>query len=84
MVVMNDLLDMTHLLTRLRAVPGMKDAAPAMVKEELDRAVDLAGKLSMPTLGRAWQILLRGVGEVNNAPNPQKAAEMILIRLSYR
>lgn len=82
-VVMNDLLDMTHLLTRLRAVPGMKDAAPAMVKEELDRAVDLAGKLSMPTLGRAWQILLKGVGEVNNAPNPQKAAEMILIRLSY-
>jgi DNA polymerase-3 subunit gamma/tau len=37
----------------------------------------------MPSLGRAWQILLKGLAEVNTAPNPQAAAEMVLIRLMY-
>lgn len=82
-VVMNDLLDMTHLLTRLRALPQLKEAGQTMVREETERAADLAAKLSMPTLGRAWQILLKGLGEVNMAPIPQKAADMILIRLAY-
>lgn len=82
-VIMNDLLDMTHLLTRFRALPQLKEAGQTMVREETERAADLAAKLSMPTLGRAWQILLKGLGEVNMAPIPQKAAEMILIRLAY-
>jgi DNA polymerase-3 subunit gamma/tau len=37
----------------------------------------------MPALGKSWQILLKGIGEVQTAPNPSAAAEMILIRLSY-
>lgn len=82
-VLINDMLDFTHLLTRLRAVPKMNDTHGAVAKETLERAADLAGKLSMPSLGRAWQILLKGLAEVNNAPNPQAAAEMIVIRLAY-
>ena len=82
-VVMNDLLDMTHFLTRLRAAPGMKESGQTMAKEELDRAENLSAARSMPTLGRAWQILLKGLAEVNVAPNPQKAAEMVIIRMSY-
>ena len=54
-----------------------------MPEADLNRAADLAGSLSMPALARTWQILLKGIGEVNAAPNPQKAAEMILIRLAY-
>ena len=82
-VLMNDMLDFTHLLTRLRAVPQMGETHGAIAKETMERAADLAGKLSMPSLGRAWQILLKGMAEVNNAPNPQAAAEMIVIRLAY-
>ena len=47
------------------------------------RLRDLAGSLSMPALGRTWQILLKGLQEVTHAPNPQNAAEMVLIRLAY-
>ena len=37
----------------------------------------------MPTLGKTWQLLLKGLGEVNIAPSPQTAAEMVIIRLVY-
>ena len=71
-VLINDMLDFTHLMTRLRAVPDMKDAQSVMAQDALEAAADLAGKLSMPTLGRAWQILLKGLQEVNQAPSPQE------------
>ena len=81
-VVIQDLLDITHLLTKHRALPQNKDMA-LMPEGEQKRLEDLADSLSMPTLGRTWQILLKGLAEVHNAPNPQKAAEMVIIRLIY-
>ncbi len=82
-VLLNDMLDFTHLLTRARAVPQAAEGQGALAKDAQGRITDLSTKLSMPSLGRAWQILLKGMGEVNNAPNPQAAAEMIIIRLAY-
>lgn len=82
-VLLQDLLDLTHVLTKLRAVPEMKDMKQAMAEGEIARASELAAKLSMPTLGKTWQILLKGLGEVQSAPSPQSAAEMVLIRLAY-
>ncbi len=82
-VIIGDMLDLSHLLTKLRAVPSMRETLQVMAKEEMDRAATLAAKLSMPALGRIWQILLKGLNEVNYAPVPQKAAEMIVIRLAY-
>ncbi len=37
----------------------------------------------MAILSRAWQMLLKGLEEAANAPNPAAAAEMVLIRLAY-
>ncbi|MCB9983837.1 MAG: DNA polymerase III subunit gamma/tau [Rhodospirillales bacterium] len=82
-VLVQDLLDLTHVLTRLRAVPETKEMSHAMAADEVARAADLAAKLSMPTLGKTWQVLLKGLAEVRDAPNPQSAAEMVLIRLAY-
>ena len=82
-VVIQDLLDLTHVLTKLRAVPEAKDMKHAMSADEVKRAAELAQKLSMPTLGKTWQILLKGLSEVQAAPNPQSAAEMVVIRLAY-
>lgn len=82
-VIVGDLLDMTHLITRLRAAPALKESQTAMAAEEVARAAALAAKLSMPTLARAWQILLKGLNEITYAPMPQKAAEMVMIRLAY-
>ncbi|MCK5284492.1 MAG: DNA polymerase III subunit gamma/tau [Alphaproteobacteria bacterium] len=81
--LMQDLLDLTHILTKLRAVPEAKEMKNAMSADSIARASEFAGKLSMPTLGKTWQLLLKGLGEVQIAPNPQTAAEMVVIRLSY-
>ncbi len=82
-VMLQDLLDITHMLTRFRAVPDAKDMKQALSPDMVARVDALAQKLSMPTLGKTWQVLLKGLGEVNIAPNPQIAAEMVLIRLVY-
>lgn len=81
--LMQDLLDITHLLTRFRAVPQAKEMKQALPAEQIERLGAMATNLSMPTLGRAWQIFLKGLSEVSIAPSPQNAAEMVLIRLAY-
>lgn len=82
-LLMQDLLDFIHLMTRQRAVPDYQEAQGAFSADIMAQVSDLASRLSMPTLGRAWQLVLKGLDEVNTAPNPQAAAEMIVIRLAY-
>jgi len=82
-VVIQDLLALTHLLTKLRVAPNIDGVNFVLSGDQLERAKEMAGKLSMPSLSKAWQILLKGLDEVNSAPNPQNAAEMVIIRLSY-
>ncbi len=82
-VLIQDMLDFVHLLTKARVVPNGGEGNAVMAPEMKDRIGSLSIKMSMPSLSRAWQILLKGIAEVNSAPNPQSAAEMILIRLSY-
>ena len=81
--VMQDLLDLTHLLTKIRAVPQTSESDHALAPDTIKRAAALAKDLTMPTLGKTWQLLLKGLQEVQTAPNPQSAAEMVLIRLTY-
>ena len=81
--IVQDLLDLVHVLTKLRAIPAAKDMKSAMAADQVERASGLAASLSMPSLAKAWQILLKGLSEVQAAPNPQSALEMVVIRLSY-
>jgi DNA polymerase-3 subunit gamma/tau len=37
----------------------------------------------MPVLARVWQMLLKGIDEVQTAPSAKQAAEMVLVRLAY-
>jgi DNA polymerase-3 subunit gamma/tau len=55
----------------------------ALPEAERVRGGALAQSLSVPVLGRAWQMLLKGVAEVETAPDRRAAAEMVLIRLCY-
>lgn len=82
-IVIQDMLELTHILTKCRAVPELEDAKYNISGDQLGRARTLAALLSMPTLSKTWQILLAGLNEVNAAPNPQNAAEMLVIRLTY-
>ncbi len=81
-VVLQDLLDFTHFLTRFKVVPETA-LDPGTPETERVRGGELSGKLGMPSLTRAWQILLKGLGEVQSAPVPFDAAEMVIVRLAY-
>ena len=82
LTVMQDLLDLTHWLTRLIVAPEAA-VGPATSEVERERGREMAGKLSLPILGRAWQMLMKGLGEVQVAQAPLAAAEMAVVRLCY-
>jgi len=81
-VVIADLLAVTHTVTRLKLAPALAESA-ALAEAERTRGAALAAVFSLPQLGRAWQMLLKGVAEVNEAPDRLAAAEMVLIRLAH-
>jgi DNA polymerase-3 subunit gamma/tau len=81
-VLIADLLGLAHLLTRLKSVPALSTSS-SLPEAERTRGLALANSLSIPWLGRLWQMLLKGVAEVEHAPDRRGAAEMILIRLCH-
>jgi DNA polymerase-3 subunit gamma/tau len=77
-----DLAEFTHLVTRIKVVPAAADDA-SLTPDERSRGRDLAQRLPMRALTRAWQILFKGNEETGRAGNALQAAEMTLIRLAY-
>ncbi|GGK41004.1 DNA polymerase III subunit gamma/tau [Salinarimonas ramus] len=81
-MVLQELASFTHLTTRMKLVP-QADQDPTLSQEERTRASAYAQTLSVRALSRAWQILLKAIPEVSQAPRPMPAAEMVLVRLAY-
>ncbi len=80
--ILTDLASFTHWVTRLKVNPqAVQD--PSRAEAEKLRGAELAKSLSMASLTRAWQMLLKGLGELRDAPDPLAAAEMVLIRLAH-
>ncbi|MGV1767821.1 DNA polymerase III subunit gamma/tau [Rhizobium rhizogenes] len=81
-VVLTDLADFTHLVTRLKYVP---DAAndPSLSEVERNKAAEFAQGVAVTTLSRIWQMLLKGIPETESAARTAGAAEMVLIRLAH-
>ncbi|HUX79552.1 MAG TPA: DNA polymerase III subunit gamma/tau [Alphaproteobacteria bacterium] len=80
--ILEDLLDLTHWLQCLKMSPSLAQDI-TLTAEKRQRGEELAETLSIPTLTRVWQILLKGFEEVKRAPSPQKALEVIVIRLTH-
>src|SRR5690606_20304197 len=80
--MLTDLAEFTHLVTRLRFVPTAAGDA-SLSEDERRRGAEFAEKLSVRVLSRAWQMLLKGITEVQGASRPAVAAEMVLIRLAH-
>ena len=78
--LLRGLLEAVHGITRAK-VGGQQD--PAQSVEEREAYADWAGRLSHATIHRLWQLLLKGLGEVNTAPLPLEAAEMALLRVIH-
>ena len=81
-VIARDLLELTHWLTRLKVAPAAGDDL-AVADAERRHGREMADKLSMAALVRAWQILLKGLQEAQTAPMPLAAVEMLVIRLAF-
>ncbi|MBB4571243.1 DNA polymerase III subunit gamma/tau [Rhizobium leucaenae] len=81
-VVLTDLADFTHLVTRLKYVPDAADD-PSLSEVERTKAVEFAQGVAVTTLSRFWQMLLKGIPETETAARTAGAAEMVLIRLAH-
>ncbi|MEZ2328216.1 DNA polymerase III subunit gamma/tau [Mesorhizobium sp. RCC_202] len=80
--VLTDLAEFNHLVTRLRFVPSAADDA-TLSEDERRRGADFANTLSVRVLSRTWQMLLKGIPEVQSSNRPVSAGEMVLIRLAH-
>jgi len=81
-VILSDLAEFTNFVTRVKIVPAIADNV-AFGETERMRAREFAAKLSMRVLSRMWQMLLKGIAEVQAATRPAAAAEMVLVRIAY-
>ena len=82
LMVLQDLLELTHYLTKVKVSPEMA-RDQALPEAERVRGAALAKALSVPVLTRTWQMLGKGISEVQQAFSPQQALEMVLIRLLF-
>jgi DNA polymerase-3 subunit gamma/tau len=81
-IVLIDLADFTHYVTRLKLAPNAAGNA-AISETERVRGTAFAEKLSLRSLSRAWQMLVKGIEETAEAPRPLASAEMVLVRLCH-
>ena len=81
LAVLQDLAQICHEVTRTKVVGGNSSAGAT--PDEAKRFGEMAGKLTVPQLARAWQLLLKALAEVQTAPDTAAAAEMALIRMAY-
>ncbi len=81
-VLLGDLLELLHTLTRLKSVPELRHSRE-LPELERTRGAEIADRIDMAVIGRAWQMLLKGLAEVETAPDRRAAGEMVLIRLCY-
>jgi DNA polymerase-3 subunit gamma/tau len=82
LAILTDLGEFVHVVTRLKLVPdAAKDTA--LSQSERERGLGFAKTVPIRALTMAWQIILKGLGEVQAAARAKVAAEMVLVRLAY-
>ena len=81
-VILTDLAEFTHLVTRMKYVPDAREDA-SLNEVERTQGSEFAQKLATPILSRTWQMLLKAITEVSNSNRPFATAEMALIRIGH-
>ena len=82
MAIMRDLAEITHWISVVKITPDAADD-PTVSPDERARGATLSEQLAMRVLTRMWQMLLKVLDEVAQAPNSMMAAEMAIIRLTH-
>ena len=78
--ILRGLMESLHAATRAKAGATAEALQSA---EEREGAAEMAQKLGWGTIHRLWQMLLKGLQDVEIAPDPREAAEMALLRLIH-
>jgi DNA polymerase-3 subunit gamma/tau len=78
--LLRGLLEAVHGIARAK-VGGADD--PAQAAEERAAYADWAARLGFAAIHRLWQMLLKGLGEIEAAPAPLEASEMALLRVIH-
>jgi DNA polymerase-3 subunit gamma/tau len=78
--LLRGLMEALHSATRAKAGAN---AGALLSAEERESAGQMAQQLSWGTIHRLWQMLLKGLQDVEIAPDPREAAEMALLRLIH-
>ncbi len=82
MAVLRDLAEVTHWVSVIRITPEAAND-PTVGPDERARGQAMAGALPVRVLSRMWQMLLKALEEVAQAPNAMMAAEMAVIRMTH-
>ena len=82
LAVLRDLAGLAHWVSVIKITPEAAED-PTIGPDERTRGVDMAKRLPMRVLTRMWQMLLKALDEVGQAPNALMAAEMAVIRLTH-
>jgi len=81
-IILQDLIEFNHFIAKLKAAPAILDNS-VLSEDEKSRGKELSASLSMNTLTRSWQIMLKGIEELNYSPNANYSLDMLIIKLLY-
>ena len=80
--LIQDLIGITHMLAKVKIIPKAIDDV-SMTENEKIFCQKIAKDIPVAILSKIWQMLIKGLSELNVAPSQIDAAEMILIRIAY-
>ncbi len=81
MLVLQDLIEITHLIAKVKVLPEfINDASLSETDREMCKKLSSA---PIAILSKIWQMLIKGLSELQYAAVQIDALEMILIRIAY-
>ena len=82
MIVLQDLINITHDMAKIKIVPALLNST-SLSEIEKQTFTNLSASCSLAVLSKIWQMLIKGITELNLAPSAVEALEMILLRVAY-
>lgn len=82
MIVLQDLINITHDLAKVKIIPALLNST-SLSEIEKKTFATLSTSCSLAVLSKIWQMLIKGISEINKAPSAVEALEMILLRVAY-
>ncbi|MBP6986052.1 MAG: DNA polymerase III subunit gamma/tau [Alphaproteobacteria bacterium] len=80
--LLNELLNLVHTLSCLKVDTTLLDDL-GLTEADADACQSLAKDLTIPTLSRIWQVLMKGAEELQVASLPLQTLQMVILRLVY-